>query len=80
MRQKNISLKDCTATGVRKCMDFFWGHTKCMVYETPILSVEDPIARIFVAALKDKRHARNLSERTEFHETPLSDSPPSVRN
>ncbi|GFV91820.1 hypothetical protein TNCV_2974921 [Trichonephila clavipes] len=30
-------------------MDFFWDPIKCSVYETPVLSVEDLIARISIA-------------------------------
>ncbi|GFV69220.1 hypothetical protein TNCV_3861441 [Trichonephila clavipes] len=30
-------------------MDFFWGHMKSFVYETPFPSVEDVITRISVA-------------------------------
>ncbi|GFX60184.1 uncharacterized protein TNCV_4533441 [Trichonephila clavipes] len=31
-------------------MDFFWGHRKSLVYETPVPSVEDLIPRSSVAA------------------------------
>ncbi|GFY07823.1 hypothetical protein TNCV_4287591 [Trichonephila clavipes] len=38
-------------------MDFFWGHIKKLVYETPVPSVEDFINRIFVVT----RRIRGMS-------------------
>ncbi|GFX33516.1 hypothetical protein TNCV_1931831 [Trichonephila clavipes] len=48
MRQKSL-LKGSTATGVQKCMDFFWVHIMSWVYDTPVPSVEENV-RIFVAS------------------------------
>ncbi|GFW66502.1 hypothetical protein TNCV_3310211 [Trichonephila clavipes] len=41
--------------------DFFWGHLKSLVYETPVATVEDITVRIFIASQLTSQASENPS-------------------
>ncbi|GFY35034.1 uncharacterized protein TNCV_5044091 [Trichonephila clavipes] len=51
------------------CLDyFFWGQMKSLVYETPVNSAEELVARI---SRENTKHSRNVIECSTLHEAKM---------
>ncbi|GFS52856.1 uncharacterized protein TNCV_3122441 [Trichonephila clavipes] len=57
------------------CVNFFWGPTKSLMYETSVSSVKESYYSNICSCRDDTWNARNLTESKEFHVVPPSSLP-----